>query len=99
MTFLITCPNCGSREALEFAYGGEVSCRAGPRAGDEELAGYLFFRENVRGTQTEWWLHWNGCRRWFQAVRDTATNEIERTYWPSEQPVEEPAATGGTETE
>jgi len=30
MTFLITCPNCGPREALEFSYGGETTRRAGP---------------------------------------------------------------------
>ncbi len=30
MTFLITCPNCGPREALEFAFGGETTRRAGP---------------------------------------------------------------------
>jgi sarcosine oxidase subunit delta len=95
MTFLITCPNCGPREALEFAYGGETTRRPGPEAVDEELAGYLFFRENAMGTQTEWWLHWNGCRKWFYAVRDTVTNEIERTYWPSDRPPDETPAGAG----
>ena len=47
---------------------------AGPArtASDAELAGYLFFRENVNGWQTEWWLHRDGCRRWFLAERHTA---------------------------
>ena len=85
MTFLIPCPNCGPREALEFTYGGEVTKRAGPDADAPELAAYLYFRENVSGLQTEWWLHWNGCRRWFLGVRDTMTNAFERTSWPSEE--------------
>jgi sarcosine oxidase delta subunit len=29
VTFLLDCPNCGPREALEFSYGGEVTERAG----------------------------------------------------------------------
>ena len=28
VTFLIDCPNCGKREALEFSYGGETTSRA-----------------------------------------------------------------------
>ncbi len=27
VTFLIDCPNCGPREALEFSYGGETTSR------------------------------------------------------------------------
>ncbi len=30
MTFLIPCPNCGSREASEFNYGGETTKRPAP---------------------------------------------------------------------
>ena len=84
MTFLIDCPNCGPREALEFSYGGERTRRAGPDASDRDLAGYLFFRENVNGWQTEWWLHRDGCRKWFLAERHTGTNEVRRTFWPGE---------------
>ena len=85
MTFVLTCPNCGPREALEFSYGGEITRRAGPDAGERELSGYLFFRENAMGRQTEWWLHRDGCRKWFLATRNTVTNEIERTFWPHER--------------
>ena len=85
MTFLIACPNCGQREALEFAYGGEATRRAAPDATDAELAGALFFRNNVNGWQTEWWLHRDGCRQWFLAERHTFTNEVRATYWPSER--------------
>ena len=84
MTFLIACPRCGLREALEFSYGGERTRRAGPEASDRDLAGYLFFRENVNGWQTEWWLHRDGCRGWFLAERHTGTNEVRRTFWPRE---------------
>ena len=84
MTFLITCPNCGPREALEFSYGGERTRRSGPGSSAPELAGYLFFRQNVNGWQTEWWVHRDGCRRWFLAERHTGTNEVRRTFWPQE---------------
>ena len=85
MTFLIPCPNCGPREALEFSYGGEVTPRAGPGASTEMLAAYLYFRVNVNGWQTEWWLHRDGCRKWFLVERHTMTNEVRRTYWPGDR--------------
>ena len=86
MTFLIPCPECGPREALEFSYGGEVTRRAGPDASEHDLAGYLFFRDNVNGWQIEWWVHQSGCRRWFLAERHTMTNEIRATYLPGSGP-------------
>jgi sarcosine oxidase subunit delta len=86
MTFLVPCPNCGPREALEFSPGGETSQRAGPAADSRELAAYLFFRENANGWQTEWWFHRDGCGEWFLAERHTATNEIRRSYRPTERP-------------
>lgn len=85
MTFLVTCPACGPREALEFSFGGEATRRAGPDASERELAEYLYFRENASGWQTEWWVHRDGCRKWFLAERHTTTNEIRRTYWPSDR--------------
>ncbi len=85
MTFLIPCPNCGPREALEFSYGGETTSRSGPDATEQELAAYLFFRTNAMGWQTEWWLHRDGCRSWFLAERHTVTNEIRRAFWPQDR--------------
>jgi heterotetrameric sarcosine oxidase delta subunit len=85
MTFLIGCPGCGPREALEFSFGGEVTRRAGPESSGRELASYLYFRENVSGWQTEWWVHRDGCRKWFLAERHTSTNEIRSTSWPPER--------------
>lgn len=84
MTFLIPCPTCGPREALEFSFGGETTRRAGPDASDRELADSLFFRRNASGWQVEWWLHRDGCRAWFLAERHTVTNEVGRTWWPEE---------------
>ena len=95
MTFLITCPNCGPREALEFSFGGETNRRPGPDADGSELARYLYFRENVEGWQTEWWMHTAGCKRWFIAERHTGTNEIRRTSWPQDRP--SAGAGGGTD--
>jgi sarcosine oxidase subunit delta len=92
VTFLITCPNCGPREALEFSFGGETTRRAGPGSTDRELATYLYFRRNVDGWQTEWWVHRSGCRAWFLAERQTATNEIRRTYRPEERAQDREAA-------
>ena len=89
MTFLITCPNCGSREALEFSFGGETTERAGPTATDRELAAALYFRRNVDGWQTEWWVHQSGCHTWFLAERHTTTNEIRRTYRPEDRQAEQ----------
>jgi heterotetrameric sarcosine oxidase delta subunit len=44
-----------------------------------ELASYIYFRRNVAGVQREWWYHRQGCEIWFQAERDTRTNEVMRT--------------------
>jgi len=85
MTFLIPCPNCGPREALEFSFGGESTRRPAPDTSPEDLARYLYFRTNAAGPQVEWWYHRDGCQRWFLAVRHTVTNEIERTYWPDDR--------------
>jgi sarcosine oxidase subunit alpha len=80
---LIPCPWCGPRDEVEFHYGGQahVPCPEDPAAlTDEEWARYLFFRDNPKGPFAERWSHAVGCRRWFNAVRDTATNEILAVY-------------------
>ena len=76
---LIPCPWCGPRDEVEFRYGGQagVAYPADPDAlTDAEWADYLFMRENPKGDWTERWFHAAGCRRWFDAVRSTATNEF-----------------------
>ncbi|MFE7858169.1 sarcosine oxidase subunit delta family protein [Streptomyces sp. NPDC057403] len=80
---LISCPWCGPRDESEFHYGGQahVPYPQDPSAlTDEEWARYLFFRANPKGPFAERWSHATGCRRWFNAVRDTATNEVLAVY-------------------
>ena len=80
---LIECPWCGPRDEAEFAYGGEAHI-ARPtepdKLSDAEWAEYLFLASNPRGTYLERWRHAHGCRRWFNAVRDTYTHEIIEIY-------------------
>jgi heterotetrameric sarcosine oxidase delta subunit len=80
---LITCPWCGSREEVEFHYGGQahVTYPANPAELDDETwARYVFFRDNPKGPFAERWCHSAGCRRWFNAVRHTVTNQILAVY-------------------
>ncbi|WP_159051045.1 sarcosine oxidase subunit delta, partial [Streptomyces scabiei] len=90
---LITCPWCGPRDEAEFHYGGQahVAYPETPSAlTDEEWARYLFFRDNTKGPFAERWSHAAGCRRWFNAVRDTSTNEILSVYRSGEERPETP---------
>ncbi|HET7721863.1 MAG TPA: sarcosine oxidase subunit delta family protein [Acidimicrobiales bacterium] len=85
---LIPCPWCGPRDEAEFHYGGQahVPYPEDPSAlTDEEWARYLFFRDNPKGPFAERWSHAAGCRRWFNAVRDTSTNEILTVYRAGEE--------------
>ncbi|MFI9566208.1 sarcosine oxidase subunit delta family protein [Streptomyces rishiriensis] len=93
---LIPCPWCGPRDEAEFHYGGQahVAYPETPSAlTDEEWARYLFFRDNTKGPFAERWSHAAGCRRWFNAVRDTSTNEILSVYRSGE---DRPATPGPT---
>jgi sarcosine oxidase subunit alpha len=76
---LLDCPYCGPRDEIEFRYGGQagISTPADPDALDDVAwADFLFMRDNPKGPFAERWCHAAGCRRWFNAVRDTLTNEI-----------------------
>jgi heterotetrameric sarcosine oxidase delta subunit len=76
---LIPCPWCGPRDEIEFHYGGQahVDHPADPASlTDREWADYLFMRDNPSGEWSERWMHASGCRRWFNVIRDTATNRI-----------------------
>ncbi len=80
---LLTCPWCGPRDETEYHYGGQahVAYPENPSdLSDEEWADYLFFRDNPKGPFAERWSHSGGCRRWFNAVRDTATYEVIDVY-------------------
>ena len=76
MSFLLPCPNCGPRDVNEFVYGGELTQRPQHAPSLEELTAYVYGRRNVAGRQREWWFHRFGCELWFQAERDTRTNEV-----------------------
>jgi len=86
---LIECPYCGVRDETEFSYAGEAHI-ARPleteKLSDAEWADYLFMRSNPKGKHREQWLHAAGCRRYFNAVRDTMTYRISATYRIGEQP-------------
>jgi heterotetrameric sarcosine oxidase delta subunit len=76
----IRCPWCGERDETEFSYGAEakVAYPADPGAlSDAEWARFVFVRSNSKGPLFERWVHTQGCRRWFDVVRDTSTNEFE----------------------
>ena len=80
---LIDCPHCGPRNEVEFHYGGEahVPYPEDPSAlDDREWSRYLFYRANTKGILAERWQHSAGCRKWFNALRDTRTYRFERIY-------------------
>jgi sarcosine oxidase subunit delta len=79
VSFLLTCPNCGPRDVNEFSSAGEVTVRPKGAPTLRQLAEYVYFRRNVAGVQREWWYHRLGCEIWFQAERDTRTNEVLKT--------------------
>jgi heterotetrameric sarcosine oxidase delta subunit len=84
---LVPCPWCGPRDEEEYHYGGQahVQYPADPDALDDEAwAEFLYIRANPKGTLVERWCHAAGCRRWFNGIRDTATNEIQTVYRPDE---------------
>ncbi len=79
----IPCPWCGPRDVSEFAYGGEAHI-ARPRQpsslGDDEWGDYLFNTRNTKGVYLERWMHAHGCGRWFNAARNTVTDEVIAAY-------------------
>ena len=86
--FLIECPWCGERDETEFTCVGEAHI-ARPlkteKMNDQEWADYLFMRSNPKGLHREQWLHAAGCRRYFNAERDTVSYRFSGTYKIGEQ--------------
>jgi sarcosine oxidase, subunit delta len=67
------------RPELEFRYGGEAHIVRPVDPGavnDADWAEYLYFRSNTRGVLAERWRHVAGCGRYFNCLRDTATDRI-----------------------
>jgi sarcosine oxidase subunit delta len=80
---LIACPYCGERPELEFVYGGEAHIARPAAEADVtpgQWAAYLYARTNERGVQAERWRHTRGCGRFFNALRDTTTDQFIATY-------------------
>ena len=80
----LLCPYCGElRAEEEFAYAGEAHIRRPPapaELSDRQWGEYLHFRRNPRGAHREMWFHAAGCRRYFNALRDTVSSEVLQTY-------------------
>ncbi|MGQ0658144.1 MAG: sarcosine oxidase subunit delta [Chromatiales bacterium] len=77
---IMHCPMNGPRNISEFAWGGEVTAMPDPVTGsDRDWAAYTFIEHNTRGVVREWWMH-VPTSFWFIAERDTATDEVLRTY-------------------
>ena len=84
---LIPCPWCGPRAEIEFRHGGEahiVRPTDPSSVSDAAWAAFLYDRTNPRGPHRERWRHSHGCGRFFNAIRDTVTDRILRTYKPGE---------------
>lgn len=81
---LIHCPHCRmARPESEFRYSGEahISRPADPAAvSDEDWAAFLYMRTNPKGIHAERWRHVHGCGRFFNALRDTVSDLILKTY-------------------
>ena len=80
---VIPCPHCGPRPENEFRYAGEAHIARPPdpeALDDAAWADFLYMRTNPKGRHGERWRHIHGCGRFFNCIRDTVTDRIERTY-------------------
>jgi sarcosine oxidase subunit delta len=84
---LIACPYCGERPEVEFVHGGQAHLvRPAPDVTDEQWADYLYRRDNIKGAHAERWRHTHGCGRFFNALRDTSTDQFLAIYKIGEAP-------------
>jgi sarcosine oxidase subunit delta len=47
---------------------------------DDQWAVFLFLRSNTKGVHCERWRHIHGCARFFNAIRDTLSDQFLMTY-------------------
>lgn len=81
---IMNCPLNGPRNISEFVCGGEVVEMPEPSGTDaDDWADYVFGEANPRDVVREWWFH-VPTGYWFIAERDTARDEILKTYAPGE---------------
>jgi sarcosine oxidase, subunit delta len=77
---LLSCPINGPRPVSEFTYWGEVRDMPVPEeASDAQWADYVFNRNGAARIKKEWWCH-TPSGVWFIAERNTANDEVLRTY-------------------
>jgi sarcosine oxidase, subunit delta len=82
---IMTCPINGPRAVTEFTYWGEVRPMPDPASvSDAQWADYVFNRHGAPGVKKEWWCH-TPSNTWFIAERDTARDEVLRTYMYGEE--------------
>ena len=81
---ILTCPMNGPRNINEFQSFGPLKADPDPETtSDQDWARHLFRANNTRGVITEWWRH-VPSNYFFLAERNATTNEIIRTFDPSE---------------
>ena len=86
---LIACPYCGERPEVEFVYGGQAHLTrpsGGAEVTDQGWSDFLYSRDNLKGLHAERWRHTHGCGRFFNALRDTTTDQFAATYRIGEPP-------------
>jgi heterotetrameric sarcosine oxidase delta subunit len=78
----IPCPHCGVRDYSEFRYAGDATKRRPEHGSGDVDAWYehVFLFTNPKGPHREYWQHVQGCRQWLVLERDTATNEVGRSW-------------------
>ena len=81
----VRCPYCGERDAGEFAYLGDATCRR-PSADAPQTAfyEYVYPRDNPAGRYEELWYHGAGCRSWLRVTRDTRTHAVDSVELPKD---------------
>jgi sarcosine oxidase, subunit delta len=47
---------------------------------DDQWTEFLFLRSNTKGVHCERWRHIHGCARFFNAIRDTLSDQFLMTY-------------------
>ena len=80
---LIECPYCGKRPELEFSHAGQAHIARAKNPAEvsvQEWTDFLYMRDNVKGVHAERWRHTHGCARFFNALRDTTTDQFLVTY-------------------
>ena len=78
------------RDQLEYHCRGEAHVARPLKPEDVtdiEWGDYLFFFTNTKGIHFERWVNASGHRKWFNAIRNTVTDEFLATYRPDEDVV------------